>query len=471
MVARSTPYAITALCLVGFLLIGCGDDATEPQTGSIKVTLSITGASPDADGCQFDIDGATGLILLDGEGVTHSFSVGTHTVTITDVAFNCFVQGEASRSVDVSADQTTAVDFTLDCPTPGSIEVSTTTTGSAVDPDGYTVTLDGGTSVHIGVNDKAMFSDLAVREYELELNGVADHCAVLGENPITVTVPEAEGAPINFTVACPPFYDYIAFVRSSGLWVMESDGSNPVNLTQGSSSWGEYPAWAPDATHIAFTSMGDIWVLNTASMDLWQVTNGAEVGLCSWSPDGDRLVYDSWIAPSQGDTWGDIYVVNVDGSNPVNLTPGSLTGFEPAWSPDGNLIAFATKREGGLNIWTMEPDGSNAVRLSDVQDPQTVVSEQAFEPAWSADGSRLAFIGPGEPCCGIWVIDADGSSAMKLIEGYPERPTWSPDGTRIAYHEWGDDQREIFVIQADGSNPVNLTGDAGGFSPAWSPGQ
>ncbi len=166
---RGKRFSPTALCLVA-LILGCGDDATEPQTGSLEASLDMTGVAPDADGCLLSVDDGDAQVLLHGEShVFDDLAMGTHTVTISGVAFNCFVQGESSRSVSVTANETTPVPFAVDCPAPGSIEVATHTAGSSIDPDGYTVMLDGGTTQDIGVSDTVTFADLAVGEYQVDL--------------------------------------------------------------------------------------------------------------------------------------------------------------------------------------------------------------------------------------------------------------------------------------------------------------
>jgi len=311
---RGQRFSPTALCLAALLMLGCGDNATEPQTGSIVARLTISGSQPDVDGCRVTVDGSATQVLLDGEShVFEGLSTGTHSVTISDVAFNCIVQGDVSRSVVVGSDQPALVPFAVDCPAPGSIEVATGTAGSSpFDPDGYTITLDGGVSLDIGVSDAVTFPDLAVGEYEVELTGVADNCAVFGENPITVAVTEGEATAISFGIACPPFYDHIAFSSSrdgnSDIWVMGADGSNPVNLTNDeASSWG--PAWSPDGTRIAFT-------------------------------------YGGYPGP------GEVYVLGADG--PVNLTNNEARDGSPAWSPDGARIAFVTDRDGNPDIYVMD---------------------------------------------------------------------------------------------------------------------
>ena len=201
MPAQAKRHTRTALCLAALLMLGCGDNATEPQTGSILARLTISGSQPDSDGSRVTVDGSTTWVLLDGEShVFEGLSTGTHSVTISDVAFNCIVQGDVSRSVVVGSDQPALVPFVVDCPAPGAIEVGAPTAGSTTDPDGYTVVLDGVTTRSIGVNGVETFADLAVGQHDVELLDVADNCSVTGDNPRLVTVEEGVTTRVDLSV-------------------------------------------------------------------------------------------------------------------------------------------------------------------------------------------------------------------------------------------------------------------------------
>jgi len=466
------PIAVTVLGIATLLAGACGDDevTNPPAIGSVEVSLAMTGNLPDSDGCIVAIDDNPGDVLLAGQRLSvRGLAVGTHTVTISDVALNCFVQGESSRSVSVSANQTTLVPFAVDCPAPGSIEVATGTAGSSpFDPDGYTITLDSGASLDIGVSDAVTFPDLAVGEYEVELTGVADNCAVFGENPITVAVTEGEATAISFGIACPPFYDHIAFTRNSDIWVMGADGSNPVNLTNDeASSWG--PAWSPDGTRIAFThggyrGPGEVYVLGADGSNPANLTNhDASDGEPAWSPDGARIA-----VTTDRDGNSDIWVMGPDGSNPLNLTNHEATDSQATWSPDGTRIAFTSGREGNAEIYVMDSDGSNPVNITN--DPATDV-----EPHWSPVGDRIVFWTDRGGTGRLYTMDADGANPTHVIsQDCMWDPAWSPDGQKIAYSGYcgSPGGYEILVVNVDGSNQVNLTNSPGSdSSPAWSPGQ
>ena len=155
----------------------------------------------------------------------------------------------------------------------------------------------------------------------------------------------------------------------------------------------------------------------------------------------------------------------------VTAAPTRLTNnnggnnFGPAWSPDGTKIAFTSSRDGNFEIYVMGTDGSNPTRLTDN-------NADDGSPAWSPDGTKIAFdTDRNDGSNEIYVMAADGSSPTRLTNGgYNFQPAWSPDGTKIAFVSYRDDDYEIYVMDADGSSPTRLT-NSGGYDgqPAWSP--
>jgi len=185
---------------------------------------------------------------------------------------------------------------------------------------------------------------------------------------------------------------------------------------------------------------------------------------CSLAPDGKSFVYVSFEA---GNT--DIYWQRVGGKNPTNLTKDSV-GNEttPAFSPDGNLIAFHSAREPS-GLYIMEATGENQRRLSDV----------GYHPSWSPDGKQIVvgaeWIGvhsnKNTSPSALWVIEVATGAKRLLTEGDAAQPSWSPAGGRIAYWYWSTEGRgDIATIPAAGGTPVRITSeDSTDWNPVWSP--
>jgi Tol biopolymer transport system component len=160
----------------------------------------------------------------------------------------------------------------------------------------------------------------------------------------------------------------------------------------------------------------------------------------------------------------EIATINPDGSGFALLTnnPGFFN-IEPAWSADGRKIAFASSRDSHLELWIMNADGSSPTKLPT---PPLTGSRQ---PAWSPDGRKLAFSGNED----IYVVNVDGTGLTQMTgEAGSERdPEWSPDGTKIAYDSNQTGRFDVYVMDANGAGKTNLTQtpDIHDQAPSWSP--
>jgi hypothetical protein len=164
--------------------------------------------------------------------------------------------------------------------------------------------------------------------------------------------------------------------------------------------------------------------------------------------------------------------MNTDGSNLQRLTSNAIDDANPAWSPDGTRIAFTTNRDGNYEIYVMNADGSN---------PQKRTSNAASDgsPAWSHDGTRIAFVrNDGYSTAEIYAINADacqectGTAPTYLFGTYlaDVDPAFSPDGTKIVFATNKDGNFEIYAMNPDGSEQTRVTTNTVSDSePSWQP--
>ena len=152
----------------------------------------------------------------------------------------------------------------------------------------------------------------------------------------------------------------------------------------------------------------------------------------------------------------EVYVMNTDGTNQVNLTNNAARDFEPSFSRDGSKITFISTRDGNREVYVMNADGTNQVRL-------TNNSALDFGPSFSPNGTKIAFDSYRDGDVEVYVMNTDGTSPVRLTysAGYDGDPAFSPDGTNIAFTSTRVINQDIYVMNSDGTNPVRLTYNAG----------
>ncbi len=305
----------------------------------------------------------------------------------------------------------------------------------------------------------------------------------------------------------------LLYVNGGDLYLANADGTDPIRLA-GVSGYVAMPAWAPDGQSISFTivdsttATNHIWEISTGGKDLhlmfpsWKSDYGECCG--KWTPDGQYFLFESghqiWAARQVGGLW------RRPGKNPVQLTAGTITYFNPlpskdgkklyaiggfmrgevvrydaksaqyaryfngisaqdfAFSRDGKWVAYVSFPDGSL--WRSKSDGTGKLQL-------TTPSLYAMLPQWSPDGSELAFCSMenGKPQR-IYTVSAEGGSPQVLMPGNtsPQSdPAWSPDGRTIAYSGVTGGPTAIFTFNLETHQGSMVAGSKGFFSPRWSP--
>ncbi len=225
---------------------------------------------------------------------------------------------------------------------------------------------------------------------------------------------------------------------------------------------------------IAFVSTrdgnGEIYVMNADGSDERRLTNWRQWdGYPAWSPDGQQIAYYSYLEDKE---WV-IKVMDVDGGTPRQLTDSGSCDAAPYWSPDGTRIAYTSAADCTAEhreIYVMNADGSDQINL-------TQNAADDVGSSWSPDGTQLVFSSNRDGNYELYVMDADGGHVRRLTHDADDdhAPAWAPDGTQIAFYSERDGDAEIYLMDVNGDedgsrHPRNLTNNpTEDWFPRWSP--
>jgi Tol biopolymer transport system component/tRNA A-37 threonylcarbamoyl transferase component Bud32 len=205
------------------------------------------------------------------------------------------------------------------------------------------------------------------------------------------------------------------------LWLVEPDGGKGRQLTSGLFDHRSISTTADGDAIVVVANdvMASIWTLPLDGGEPARINSGRYDGLFGLAsvPDG-RILFRTVEGGS-----ADVWTMNADGTNRRQLSTGG--GMWPAATPDGKSVLFVSPRGGGQNIWRMNLDGGQPTKL-----PST---EWAVRPVISPDGSMIAFDTISKGIERIWTMRADGNGAAEFVDARAWRPAFSPDGTRLAF--------------------------------------
>jgi TolB protein len=265
----------------------------------------------------------------------------------------------------------------------------------------------------------------------------------------------------------------IAFVSTrSGnkeIWGMDYDGASQRQLTS-LHSIALTPRWSPDASRIAFTCYAPAAGFTSAQICIhsletgklvafprWRGTNSSP----AWSPDGSQIMF---MSSMHGDP--ELFVSDANGGHLKRITYSAGVDTSPAWNPKtGQQVAFVSDRGGIPQLYLMNADGSSVEKL-ELADMGYVI-----DPAWSPNGQLLAFSWRRPD--GNYDLYAMDVATRRLVQltrdaARNERPCWAPDGRHIVFESTRTGTRQIWTMLADGTGARQLTSQGQNESPNWS---
>jgi len=439
---RASNSVRALLCMLFASIAGCsGGDLPGPSAGGeLLITTRNAGATTDPDGYTVTVDAQRPRAIGTAAAIRFGgLAAGAHRVQVGGIASNCVLEGGVERIVEVAANATTGVELRVTCgPPTGKIEVRIA--GGRPDRGSYSIRLDGGPPVPAPASEPVLLDQVADGVHVLAVSGFALGCGVAGGPQREVTI-HGQTVEVTFEVTC------LASLGGRLLFNTSRGGADPGHLAS----------------------------IRADGSDAVDLGAAGEAGRGQWSPDGTRIAFESCRDGVRGDGYCEIYMMNADGSRVIRITNSG--GFNPTWSPDGRRIVFAAN--GGLHL--MNADGTDLTRL-------TVGRDES--PDWSPDGSRIAFsrlldysnarcmLIRFDPACpnDIMTVQVDGTGLFAVTHNTPQlhdyQPAWSPDGSRIAFVRSGVGfPAALFLVRADGTGAaaVAVDGDIRPGGPVWSP--
>lgn len=254
----------------------------------------------------------------------------------------------------------------------------------------------------------------------------------------------------------------------SDLWTIRPGGGKPDNLTAGSDATDVNGGWSPDGRRIVFMSDREtarnpdpkgsrgpdfeLFVMRADGSRVVQVTdNEFDDEYPAWSPDGKRIVFARDLVPERGKVRYDIFTVGADGSGEKQITDHSGDDLHPTWS-SRNKIAFASDRDGEMEIYSMSPSGKKLRKLT-----RNGVHDEF--PDWSPDGRTVAFHSERGGNFDVYSVRAKGGGTRRLTRHADGEgaPAWSPDGRRLAFVRFSEKGPSIYTMRSSRRAAARLT--------------
>lgn len=294
------------------------------------------------------------------------------------------------------------------------------------------------------------------------------------EEPVPTEVPTDEPVPTDEATTVPPTEEP-PDLRGEIVFESSRNGSPALfrlatwNFTTemiSGTEGGSQGKWSPDGGRIAFSKDGDIFTMNPDGGNLINLTNssGSDDREPAWSPNGQQIVY----ASNQDGPW-QIFVIPAGGGDATKITDVEADNRQPYWVRSSGLlsgsesIVFTSNRDGNQEIYVMQTDGSDQRNLSNN-------AANDNQPVASPDGDLLLFTSDRDGNQEIYSIFSDGSGLTNLTNNSANDylATWSSGSDWIAFTTNRDGNAEVYVMTSSGDNPYNVTQNpAEDISSSW----
>jgi hypothetical protein len=441
---------------------GGGGGTTGPTTGTIQITTVTSGTDGDPDGYAYSVDGGTAIAIANTGTASVTLPPGSHTVVFTGVSANCSATSPSTFTVTVSSGHASHADFTANCQVRYSVIGATT----GPNPDiALLVAIDAGSWQLIpGTGTALAFPGLALGSHTLHIAGIATNCVLTGSADRTITVLDAVVVdPIVVTCSASTPLILFGSTMDGGhdLYTIHTDGSSITRITNGTPK-ATYGRYSPDGTKILYqnaTGVGyDVAVMNANGTGSVSLTTDGSIGAFNrwpdWNPLGTKILFNHGV---------ELYTMDPDGSHQTLLRTNSYHG---RYSPDGNQIAF----DDGNQVWLMDANGGNAHIIVPLLTAYNIV------PSWSPDGTKILFVSPREgSSLNIFSVNPDGTGITNLTQSVVgdehADQDFSPDGTKISYLcNPNPGVQGLCIMNANGSSQTNiLPTDFGAWGTSWHP--
>jgi hypothetical protein len=445
------PLAVVALLVL--TSCGGGDVIAPPNSGTLEVTTSTTGPDQDTDGYSIQIDGGTPRPIGVNDKLSLNLTAGVHSVLLTDVAAGCSVAGDNPQASSIVDGQTSAISFAIACgpgTATGTLEIRTTTSGTP-DPDGYTVSVDGGAEQPIPASGSIDVPGLSAGAHTVTLSGLAANCAISGESSQPATVQAGATATVEFVIACSAMtlvwrpMQTGAIVGLLSIW-----GSSPTDLF----AVGETAGASPLSSILHFD--GQQWTPQYTSTDarlmgVWgsSPTNVFSVGFNGINAGGGGI-----LLHSDGNEWTDMEL------------PGEVfdQAYTSVWGSSGTDV-FAVGE-------SFDQDDVNLVAHFDgtkwtVVDLKRTIAGVASD-VYSTSATDVYVVGNLFPDEGYYLLHYDGSTWAERDVAEPGVLTgvWA-SGPTDAFAV--GQQHGALILHYDGQNwtPMMVPAGIRGLSDVW----